>query len=294
MFPLRIGKKMKIMRYLIMVIIWLQTIYILQQPSSTNTWAQSLISVTGKLGSETVMVGEDLMVHLNVTNNGDLPVEDFDLQLMSEGFRIVSDKEWPKTIYAKSTVAGTCLLQASSDGRHQVSVSVTYMINMATTGGQVEQFGFSDEIGEVEVKSEWMPEFSTYWQAAASAAGGAIVGFLAPRIGEAIFARGTAEREKRARIAKAKSILLRELMLNERNVQNSLPTSVNGWDLLQSEGVYYLVAQNNELEPVMPALYSEFLKYNRKSNEERMEMNKTQLLKLIREAIKTTKRWEVS
>jgi hypothetical protein len=294
MFPLGNDKKMNIMQYLILVIISLQVIYIFQQSSSTNTWAQTSISITGKLGSETVMVGEDLMVHLNVTNNSDLPVEDFDLQLMSEGFRTVSEKEWPETIYANSTVTGTCLLQALFDGRHQVSASVTYMMNMPMTGAQARQFGFSDEIGEVEVKSEWMPEFSTYWQAAVSAAGGAIVGFLAPRIGETIFARSTAEREKRARIAKAKSILLRELKLNERNVQNSLPASVQGWDLLQSEGVYYLLAENNELEPVIPALYSEFLKYNRKTNEERAEMDKTQLLRLTHGAIETTKRWEVS
>jgi hypothetical protein len=95
-------------------------------------------------------------------------------------------------------------------------------------------------------------------------------------------------------IAKAKSILLRDLKLNELSVQNSQYASLEWWDLLQSEGLYYLVAQNNQVEPIILNLYSEFDKYNRIPDKKGDQMYRNKLIAQISEAIAAVKQWEGS
>jgi hypothetical protein len=122
-----------------------------------------------------------------MTNIGNLPAKGIDVQVLSPGFKVLSEKKWPDTIYPNSSITGQYILQPLYTGTHTIYVSTTYFTNNTSTRPfELKQMVSNSKLGEAKVQSDLFSSLSgaTWLQHPLTLIiiGGIVTGIVGPRI----------------------------------------------------------------------------------------------------------------
>jgi hypothetical protein len=225
------------------------------------SWGQifSPIKIDGNIDPKSISLGKNVLVTVSLTNTGDLPAKGLDVQVISSGFKIVSEKKWPANIYPGSSVLGQYTLQPYTTGTFPILVSATYVLNnTAVTPPEINQTVSNQKLGDVYVHSDFDLSWSAAWAGAPTTILGALIGFGIAQLTDHWTSKRAEQKDKNEKKNLAKSYILNWLEVNQKAVGNSQPPRFGKtWDGIES--VYQFIPI--PLRTSIRDLYIELLSY---------------------------------
>jgi hypothetical protein len=192
------------------------------------------VVITGSLDQESITTSKNVVVTINLTNMGDIPASGLDVQVISPGLTVISEKEWPENLYPTSSLIGQYILQSSYEGTFPISVSTTYTLNDTRSSPPIiTQMVSQQELGVVSVKSDPLFSWSTAWAGAPTTVLGAAVGFLITKLSDHFTSKQIEGRDKKSKTDLAKSYVLNFLEVNQKKVQDGQFPLLRTWESIE-------------------------------------------------------------
>jgi hypothetical protein len=264
------------------------------RPSISRSQLASPLTVDSSYEPSPVKEKGYLVITLTLTNTGDYPAKEINAQVVSPGFKTISEKMWPTILYPKSSVVGRYILEATATpGTYQVYVTITHIVNM-TTGPtlDIRQFAINERIGDVKINSEWTPAFSTLWQGAVATSIGAVIGIIIAKTSEKMATKGAATNARIKGILRVKSLILNDLDESISQVQNHQVAVLHGREIIRQNELYAILAENDNLLRHVINVYNEMTNYSNKDQAGRNAYDTNGLVTRIQALRKAVNDWK--
>jgi hypothetical protein len=244
------------------------------------------ISINASLDRRSIYENDKVIVTVNVANKGNLLVKGLDIQIVSSGLKLSSQKNWPENFFPNSSLVGQYILETSGTGTFPVSLSSTYTVNNTSSRPPtVKQFGSTEKIAEVYVAPNSFLSWSSAWEGAPTTILGTIIGFVITKVTDYWTSRRIEERDRAGKTALAKSYVLHWLEINEKLVEKHQPPRfADPWQGI--ENVYDYIPDS--LRDEIRNLYIDLRDYSDSPNK---GVEAPSLCTKISNAIQNTKGW---
>lgn len=202
----------------------------------------SPVVIEGNIDREEVTTTENLLVTIHLTNTEELPIDGLDVQVISPGLTIISEKRWPDNIHPNSSLVGQYVLQASRDGTFPISATATYTLNNTLVRPPLIRDMVSQlELDDVVVKSAPFLSQSTVWAGAPTTVLGTVIGFVITKLTDYFTSKRMEERDRKTKRQLAKSLVLTLLEVNQKRIEKDAPLDLGPWD--EIEKLYYFIPE---------------------------------------------------
>lgn len=273
------------------------SVFIVFYGSVNHSSAQLTPPLTIKIEPERSMLdeGQIFMVKVVLTNNGDLPIQSLDIQIVSPGFETASKKNWSSILYPHSIISGQYLLESITAGKFAITASASYLTkNSSSIPPEIKQLQSTFTSTDITVtgKADSPIGWASLGEGTISTAIGVAVGLIVPKIGSAISNIGSESRERQQRFERVKSLLLYELGSNFRNINLLEYAEIDRWRKIADENIFYLLSENPHLETSLMDLYAEIGRYNSLDKAAKNGI-KPSLLETITQIIGLLKEWKI-
>jgi hypothetical protein len=239
-------------------------------PISAST--SGAIDINYSVIPETIEKGNNLLLNVTVTKAGKNIVENFNIDIISSGFRVLSEKEFPAKIYPNSTVHKQYVLEALDMGKHDIYSDWFYEINSTSNPNSslITQFSDISLIGKIDVvQPSFEVEYSSLWGVTISTLIGLTAGALITRLGEKFKQRDNERKERIRNINKIKSFIGHELGNYKLRLENKQwKDEPSFWNYLIDEGLYQYLAENPSLQKELDNFRTKLLETDLNQTEE--------------------------
>jgi hypothetical protein len=272
--------------------------FILFYGSVNLSSAQVVPPLSIKIEPETLTINQEqtIMVKVVLTNNGDLPIESLDIQIVSPGFKTTSKKNWSSVIYPNSTISGQYLLESITDGKFPITASASYLTkNSASIPPEIKQLQSTFTSPDITVtgKADSPIGWASIGEGTISTAIGVGLGLIVPKLADAISNIGSEARERQQRFERLKGLLLYELGSNYKNIERLEHAEIERWRKIADENIFYLLSENPDLETNLMNLYADLGRYNRMDQNVKNGL-KPALLEAITQIITALRSWKIT
>jgi hypothetical protein len=269
--------KYKLMKnWMLSTILIASVIFPSSHPASAST--DGIIDINYSVIPKTIEKGKSLLLNVSVTNTGKSMIENFNIDIVSSGFRLLDEKEFPAKIYPNSTVHKQYALEATDMGKHDIYSNWVYDIPFSSNNSLVTQFSNTSRIREIDVVQPSLEiEFSSLWAVTISTLIGLTAGALITRLGEKFKEKDNQRKERIRNINKIKSMIRYDLNKYKLDLENdNWEDKPEFWKYLVNEGLYQYLAENQILEKEVADFHTKVLGTSgtapERTNKMRMEL----------------------
>jgi hypothetical protein len=285
---IRVGPLLSIMR----VTVTINVMMIFTNCGIVASKTMEPIVMSGSLSANVITASDNIVLTVNLKNNGELLAKSLDVQVVSTGFTVLSQKNWPTNIYPNSSLTGKYILQPRGTGTFPIYVTSTYTLNNTSLRPpKIEQTVSELQLNDVTVQSDLLLSWSNAWNTIVTTLLGTVVGFIITKISDSLTARRIEDANKREKSNLAKSLVSLFLETNKKLVKEELPPEFGvSWDSLGNQSVFHIIP--SEIRDKIGTLYIKLRDYQSKTIAER-RASKDELCTEITQIINMMDTWTI-
>lgn len=250
------------------------------------------IVMSGSLSANVITASDNIVLTVNLKNNGELLAKSLDVQVVSTGFTVLSQKNWPTNIYPNASLTGKYILQPRGTGTFPIYVTSTYTLNNTSLRPpEIKQMVSDLQLNDVTVQSDLSLSWSNAWSTIVTTLLGTVVGFIITKISDSLTARRIEDSNKREKSNLAKSLVTLFLETNRKLVENDLPPEFGvSWDSLGTQSVFHVIP--SDILDRISTLYIRLRDYQNRTIAERQTL-KGDLCTYITQIINMMNTWNI-